>query len=379
MIKEERLAETFKSLVQIDSESKNEAEMARELGYILESMGAEVQTDGAGDEIGGNCGNLIARFKGNVRAPVLLFSAHMDTVAPGKGICPKFENGVFTSDGTTVLGADDKSAIAILLECLRALQENDLPHGPIELVFTVAEEMGLLGAKHLDLERLTAQYGYVLDTTDTEVLVNRAPGANRFEIQVHGKDAHAGTAPEKGINAIHLAAKALADLPIGRIDSETTCNIGVIEGGIAGNIVPKLVKLQGEVRSHDTDKLDRVTEDILGAFRQVVKTHQAETGEDLPSVDIRVENDFSRTHIPPDHPVVALALQAAENLDRSLELKTTGGGADANIFFEKGIMTGVLGTGMRDMHTVRESIALADMTRTARLVMEIIRVHAGAA
>lgn len=379
MIKEERLAETFKSLVQIDSESKNEAEMARELGYILESMGAEVQTDPAGDLIGGDCGNLIARFKGNVQAPVLLFSAHMDTVAPGKGIRPRLEEGVFTSDGTTVLGADDKSAIAILLECLRALQENDLPHGPIELVFTVAEEMGLLGAKHLDFDRLTAQYGYVLDTTDTEVLVNQAPGANRFEIQVHGKDAHAGTAPEKGINAIHLAAKALAELQIGRIDAETTCNIGVIEGGIAGNIVPKLVKLQGEVRSHDTDKLEAVTEDIRGAFRQVVQIHQAETGEDLPSVDMRVENDFSRTHIPTDHPVVTLALQAAKNLDRSLELKTTGGGADANIFFEKGIMTGVLGTGMRDMHTVRESIALADMTRTARLVLEIIRVHAGAA
>lgn len=379
MIKEERLAETFKSLVQIDSESKNEAEMARELGYILESMGAEVQTDPAGDLIGGDCGNLIARFKGNVQAPVLLFSAHMDTVAPGKGIRPRLEDGVFTSDGTTVLGADDKSAIAILLECLRALQENDLPHGPIELVFTVAEEMGLLGAKHLDFDRLTAQYGYVLDTTDTEVLVNQAPGANRFEIQVHGKDAHAGTAPEKGINAIHLAAKALAELQIGRIDAETTCNIGVIEGGIAGNIVPKLVKLQGEVRSHDTDKLEAVTEDIRGAFRQVMQTHQAETGEDLPSVDMRVENDFSRTHIPTDHPVVTLALQAAKNLDRSLELKTTGGGADANIFFEKGIMTGVLGTGMRDMHTVRESIALADMTRTARLVLEIIRVHAGAA
>ncbi len=208
---------------------------------------------------GSNTGNLIARFRGTAKDPPLLLNAHMDTVEPGKGVIPVFKDGIFTSDGTTILGADDKSAIAILLETIRVLQENNLPYGPLELVFTICEETGLLGAKYLDYDLITATYGYALDATDTEGIVTRAPGSDRLEFKIHGKDAHAGAAPEKGINAITLACKAIAGLEIGRIDHETTCNIGIIKGGIATNIVPNLVTVKGEIRSHNEEKLTRMT------------------------------------------------------------------------------------------------------------------------
>jgi tripeptide aminopeptidase len=333
--------------------------------------------DRAGEKISGDTGNLIARIPGNREVPPLMLNAHMDTVEPGVGVKPRFENGVFTSDGTTVLGADDKSAVAVIIETLRVIQENDLPHGPLEIVFTVSEEIGLMGAKHLDFDLISAKYGYALDTADTECIITRAPAANRFDIAVHGKDAHAGADPEKGINAIFLASRAISGLILGRVDAETTCNIGVMEAMGATNVVPHLVTLKGEARSHDEEKLEQVTATILTAFEAVVADYRTEkkTG-DLPRVDIHVERDFSRTLIPEDHPVVTMAKQAAKNLGREIRPKRTGGGADANVFFQKGIITGVIGTGMKDIHTVRESISLSDMEKTVALLLEIIALHA---
>ncbi|MFC1798194.1 M20/M25/M40 family metallo-hydrolase [Thermodesulfobacteriota bacterium] len=377
MIDTERLVETFKCLVAIDSQSKEEKTISAEIERILSELGAETHVDNAAEKTGSNTGNLFARFNGNTDVPPLLLNAHMDTVSPGTGITAVFKDGIFTSDGATILGADDKSAIAILIETIRVLIENELPHGPLEVVFTVCEEIGLLGAKHLDFGKITARYGFALDATDTGGVITRAPSANRLEFKVHGKDAHAGAAPEKGINAIALAGKAIAGLEIGRVDRETTCNIGVIEGGDAINIVPKLVTVKGEVRSHNEVKLDRVTDKIVSSFEDVIDSYKRTgTDDDLPRLDVLIERDFSYTHIPENHPVVSLARQASENLGREMVTKTTGGGADANIFFEKGIVTGVLGTGMKDMHTVRESISLADMIQTTELMIEIISLHA---
>jgi len=376
MVNKARLAETFKFLVEIDSISKEEGRISREIKNILESMGGETWVDDAGVKIGGDTGNLIAKFKGSRPAPPLLLNAHMDTVEPGKGVTAVLADGVFTSDGMTILGADDKSAIAILLEAIKTIQENDLPYGPLELVFTVCEEIGLLGAKHLDLDLITAKFGYALDATDTEGIVTRAPSANRLEFKVHGKDAHAGAAPEKGINAISLASQAIAGLELGRIDYETTCNIGIIEGGTATNIVPNLVTVEGEVRSHDEEKLNRITNTMISSFQGVVDNYRGMTSDHgLPGLETKIQKEFSRTNIPEDHPVVKLAFRAADNLGRKMVTKTSGGGSDANIFFEKGIITGVLGTGMRDMHTVRESIRLDDMVCATELLLEIIRLH----
>jgi tripeptide aminopeptidase len=376
MIDRNRLLEIFTHLVGIDSVSKEEGRICREISEILKSMGAETFVDSAGEKTGSNTGNLIARFKGNIKCSPLLLNAHMDTVNPGKGISVIFKDGILTSDGTTILGADDKSAIAIIIETIRILQENNLEYGPIEIVLTICEEIGLLGAKHLDYSLITADHGYALDATDTEGIVTRAPAANRIGFKVHGKDAHAGTAPEKGINAISLASKAIAALDIGRIDHETTCNIGIIEGGMATNIVPNMVTVKGEARSHDKEKLSKITDKIVSSFKNVIDNYKKSVLDDeLPCLEISIENDFSLTNIPDNDPVVTLACKASENLGRNMACKTSGGGADANIFFEKGITVGVLGTGMKDMHTVRESVKLDDMVRTVELLLEIIRIH----
>ncbi len=376
MINRDRLAESFMSLTSIDSVSRKEAKISDEIRKILAPFADEILIDRAGEKAGSDTGNLIARIKGTRDVPPLMLNAHMDTVEPGIGVKPQFINGKFTSDGTTILGADDKSAIAIIIETLRILHENNLPHGPLEIVFTICEEIGLLGAKNLDFNLLSAKYGFALDTADTECIVTRAPAANRFEILVHGKDAHAGADPENGINAISLASRAIAGLELGRIDPETTCNIGVIEARGATNIVPNLVRIKGEARSQDETKLENVTRKMVDAFEGVVKNYRKENASGaLPRLDIDIENEFCRTFIPDDHSVVVLAKQAAENLGRQVKTKKTGGGSDANVFFKKGITTGVIGTGMKDIHTVRESIRLVDMEKTVRLLLEIIAVH----
>lgn len=376
MINRDRLAESFKTLTSIDSVSQHEAKISDEIRKILAPYAGDIIIDSAGDAAGSDTGNLIAKIKGNIDAPPLMLNAHMDTVAPGLGVKPQFADGVFTSDGTTVLGADDKSAIAIIIETVRILHENNLPHGPIEIVLTICEEIGLLGAKNLNVNLLSAKYGYALDTADTECIITRAPAANRFEIRVHGKDAHAGADPENGINAILLASQAIAGLTLGRIDFETTCNIGVMEARGATNIVPNLVRLKGEVRSHDAAKLENVTRTIAAAFEMVVDDFRnRKASEDLPRLEIDIEKEFSNTFIAEDHPVVVMAKQAAENLGRQMKPRRTGGGSDANVFFENGIVTGVIGTGMKDIHTVRESIRLADMEKTVGLLLEIIAIH----
>ncbi len=376
MINTERLTNLFTRIVAIDSISGHEQAISVEIQKITQDLGAVCETDSSGRNTGSNTGNLILKFKGSRPGKPLLLSAHMDTVEPGCGIKPRLQDGIFSSDGSTILGADDKSAIAIILEVITVLIENQLPHCPLEFVLTTCEEAGLQGAKHLDFSLISATQGYVLDTSDTGIIVTRAPAANRLEFKIIGKDAHAGVAPEEGINAIYYASKAIAGLELGRIDHETTCNIGVITGGIATNIIPNMVTVRGEVRSHNNKKLEIETERILKSFQNAVKSKTAnEDQPELPRLEYSIENDFPLTNIPEDHSVITIAQQAAKNLGRTLKLKSTGGGSDANIFFENGIMAGVIGTGMTDMHTVRESIKLEDMVQTANLLLEIIRLY----
>ena len=375
MIDRERLAETFKFLVEIDSVSKQEKAICVELTKMFKSLGADIFIDDAGEKMGGNSGNLIIKISGDIDAPPILFSAHMDTVEPGRGIKAVLKNGVFTSDGTTILGADDKSAIAVLLEALRIIKEKNIQHGPLEIVITVCEEIGLLGAKHLDFDLFKARYGYALDTSDTESIVTRAPAANRVELTVYGKDAHAGAEPEKGINAISIAGKAIASIESGRIDHETTCNIGLIKGGKATNIVPDFVTVNCEARSHNKEKLESVTNGIISAFKKAVDEYKTSPDQELPRLRALKENDFPLTSIPKNHYIIRLARRASENLGRKIETKQIGGGSDANVFFQRGIVTGVLGTGMRKVHTLRESISIDDMVKTTELVIEIIKMH----
>jgi tripeptide aminopeptidase len=376
MIDNHRLAQTFKQLVMIDSISGEEGAVSEAIREMLSPLEPEVFIDGSAGGTGSETGNLVLRFSGNTNAPPIMLNAHMDTVEPGRGVVPAFSEGVFTSSTETILGADDKSAVAIVIEVLRVIRENNLPHGPIDLVLTTCEEIGLLGAKHLDASLVRASFGYALDTSDTDAIITGAPGANHIEIQVHGKDAHAGAEPEKGINAILLASRALSGLTLGRIDPETTCNIGLFQSGRATNIVPRHALVKGEVRSHDEEKLFRVSRDMTSAFERVADDFRRSHGEeDLPKVEVKVEKEFSAFAIPEDHPVLALALEAARSLGRSLHPKRTNGGSDANVFFEKGIMTAVLGTGMADVHSTRESVSLFEMEKSAELLIEIIGRH----
>jgi tripeptide aminopeptidase len=379
MVNQDRLAEDFKRLVQTDSVSKKEGAVAKTLQDIFASVGGKLFIDEAGPKVGGETGNLICRIEGTVTdVPPLLLNAHMDTVQPGEGVKVLFSNGTFKSDGKTVLGADDKSALAVIIETIRILQEKKLPHGPLEVVVTICEEMGLLGAKHLDYSMLEARYGYSLDATDIDGIVTRAPAANHIQFVVHGRDAHAGAAPEKGINAIQLASRAISNISVGRIDEETTANIGVIEGGKATNIVPGQVTVAGEVRSHSPEKLDYETQKIIQSFeREISRYKEALPSDDgLPRLEMTVRQDFPVFKVSEDHLVIAMAKEAASRLGREMKTKSSGGGSDANIFFGNGIITGVLGTGMKDMHTVRESIQLDDMVKSAELLLEIIQLHA---
>jgi tripeptide aminopeptidase len=377
MINTDRLAETFMQLVQIDSISKEEDKIARILCDKLSDLGAEVVRDAAGEKIGGQSGNIIAKIKGTTDVAPILLNAHMDTVEPGRGVKPVLENGVFSSAGDTILGADDKSALAIILEVLRVLHENQISHGPLEVVFTVCEEVGLLGAKNLNFDLISAEFGFALDATDTQGVITRAPSANKLKFTVHGKAAHAGARPEFGINAIQIAGNAIVNMQLGRIDQETTCNIGIINGGRARNIVPDHVMVVGEARSHSEEKLAQVTQAMVDSFQNAVSSHQQSSAtENLPHLEHSVEREYTRTHILEDHPLVVLAAKAAANLNRNMICKTTGGGADANIFLQHGISVGVLGTGMTDMHTLQESVKLSDMIASTELLLEIMRLHA---
>jgi tripeptide aminopeptidase len=238
-INHERLASVFTTLCEIDSPSKQEGRVAAYLTSLFTGMGAEVFEDDSAGRTGADCGNLFVRFPhgGLDREPVF-FNCHMDTVLPGTGVKVKRDGEVFSSAGETVLGSDDKAGIAALIEVMRTLQENNTPYGPVEFVFTTCEEVGLLGVKALDPANIKAKIGYALDSSGINRVIVGAPAANRITVKITGLASHAGLSPEKGISAIHIAAKAMARLKLGRLDAPSTANIGVISGGAASNIIP---------------------------------------------------------------------------------------------------------------------------------------------
>jgi tripeptide aminopeptidase len=377
MIDRERLSAEFARLAAIASPSLGEGEIARYLAGRFRGLGAEVEFDSAGAAAGGESGNLIARFAAAGRAgEALLLSAHMDTVEPCAGVVPVLRDGVFTSAGDTVLGADDKAGIAELIEAIEVVREAGIPHGPIEVVITIAEEIGLYGAKHLDCARLAARRGLALDTSGVDLLIHRAPCANKLRFEVLGREAHAGIAPEKGLSAIEVAARAIAGMRLGRIDEETTANIGSIEGGQATNIVAKKVVVEGEARSHDPQKLERQTRHMVECFEQAARESAREIGGERVTAGIRAEviSDYPRMAVAADAPVVRLVESAAARLGRSIEVRSAGGGSDANIFNGRGIETVILGTGMTNVHSVEESVRVDDMVQVAELLVEVIRL-----
>ncbi len=379
MIKPERLKNLLIELIKIDSLSRKEYDVAMRLKREMEDLGAQVSIDDAGERVGGNVGNLIAHFPGTApEAMPILLSAHMDTVVPGEGIVPILDGDILRTDGRTVLGGDDKSGVAIICEVLRVVKENRFPCSDVDVVFTICEEAGLIGAKCLDVNRLRARTGLVLDSDSVGFLFTKAPAANRMEFRVHGLEAHAGVCPEKGVNAIKVAADGVARMSLGRIDYETTANIGVIEGGMAVNIVPNSVILKGEARSHSQEKLERQTEHMLRCLQDAAARHTLKVGEGqfTATVDAKIERDYDRMDVSDGAPIVQLVRAAAKNLRVEVKTLATGGGCDANVLNQKGLEVANLSTGMREIHTVKEWLDLKDLNLSAQMVLEVVRLNA---
>jgi tripeptide aminopeptidase len=379
LIRSDRLKSLLIELVQIDSLSRQERAIAMRLEKELEALGCEVRIDDAGDKVGGNVGNLIGHFHGDTDdAPPILLSAHMDTVVPGEGVVPIVEGDILRSDGRTVLGGDDKSGIAIICEVLRVIRENRLPSSDIDVVFTICEEAGLIGAKCLDVSRLRARTGLVLDSDSLGFLFTKAPAANRFEFRIRGLEAHAGVCPEKGISAIQVAAEGISKMKLGRIDEETTANIGLIQGGMAVNIIPNSVVLKGEARSHSEDKLEAQTRRMLRCLEEAASRYSIKSDESTfqATIDVEIERDYDRMEVPNGSRIVELVRTAGRRLGLEVRTMATGGGCDANILNQKGLEVANLSTGMREIHTVKEWLNLNDLYTSAELVLEIVRLNA---
>jgi tripeptide aminopeptidase len=367
MLNRERMTKLFLQLVQIESGSENEAEICAFVAEKLRQLGAEsVLIDDASKQLGGTGGNVFARFKGTVTAPPLLLNAHLDTVSPTTGIqIIRTENEIRTN-GRTILGADNKAGVAIILEVLQTLKERNLPHPPLEIMFSIREEKGLLGAKVFDASRLQARYGLVVDGREVPSdLFIQSPTHWKFEVVFHGRAAHAGAEPEKGRNAIQMAAKAIAQMEWGRLDEETTANIGTIEGGQAMNIVPDRVKLIGEFRGFDPKRVEELANRWRELCERVAKEHEGR-------VEVNFSKTFDAVKLTPDMPIVKAAVAALKELGVEPNLTRTGGGSDANAFSTHGIHCLVFPTGSEAIHTPQERLILPNFYTCGEAVLRTV-------
>ncbi len=375
MINEKRLVDTFIELVKIPSPSREESKLAQYIKRIFEDMGEKPFFDNAGKKVGSNTNNLIIKIKGKKGNPVLL-STHMDTVKPCDKVNPVIDGDIIKSDGTTILGADAKSGIVAIIEAVRILKEKNLSHPPLEIVFTISEEIGLLGAKNLDYSLISAKEGYELDSGDIEKIINRAPGANRLTIKVYGKEAHAGSSPEQGINAIKILSEAITNMQLGRLDRETTANIGTIQGGTATNIVPNYAEAKGEVRSHDEEKLKYYTLLMRKCVWQAVRNNAKYIEGKLvfPRSEEHVLREYNIMRIDEEDGIIRKVKEAGKKAGICMQVDISCGGSDANVFNEHGIKTVVLGTGMSKVHTKEEFIKISDMVKCVEVLVNLLTI-----
>ena len=367
-INEERLKNTFIELVSVPCPSCDEKREADFLVKKLQELGMEPKVDRAGEQCGGTTGNVWGFLKGNVPGALrLFFEAHMDSVAPTTGTNVIEKDGVLYSDGTTTLGGDDKSGVAAVLEAMQCIIENDLPHGDIQVCFTIGEETGSYGVRYMDKTMIQADAGYCMDCGGHPgAIFNASPKAINLKLKEKGKSAHAGLEPEKGINAIMLAADALHALPAyGRIDEETTLSVDMIDGGLASNIVPEACEIVIDMRCPNQTKLERLKKETVEIFRNVV---EAKGG----AVEVAVKEVAPGVNLNTDHATVKLAATAAEKLGFPVSTGFTGGCSDANFLCGMGLPTVLLATGMDKIHTTEERLALEDLYNAASWVLGIV-------
>ena len=357
MINRDRLVKTFCDLARIDSPSGEEEALAIELTRRLEGLGLEVIRDGYG--------NLIAKDAGE--NPIML-SAHMDTVEPGRGVRPVVEGDRIKSDGTTIVGGDSKAGIAAILEALESVKEDGAARTAVEVVLTREEEIGIVGARNLDFSRITAREAVVWDGDGpVSRLTSSSPTYIGFDIEVTGRAAHAGSMPEKGLSAIRIAAELITKLPQGRLDSETTFNIGNVEGGSTRNTVPELATVKGEFRSINLETLDGLKLELREAVDGVRRS--------FPDADItdHLRTEFETYTLPSEDPATGRVKRALRSIGLEPTMKPSGGGTDGNVFRTKGISAVVVGIGDHDMHTVREQVSVPELVDSARLCEALLK------
>lgn len=374
MINKERVIGEFMELVQIDSETGNEQEISKALKSKFGALGLQLEEDDAAAKTGHGAGNLFAMLEGtSAGAPTIFFTSHMDTVKPGAGIKPMLgDDGYIRSDGTTILGADDKAGLAAMLEAIRVLKEDGIPHGPVQFVITVGEESGLVGSRALDRTKLKASFGYAIDSNgEIGAIATAAPSQAKLTIEIFGKSSHAGVNPQDGISAIQVAGAAIAAMPLGRIDEETTANIGSIEGGGATNVVCDYVKMVAEARSLVQPKLDAQVEAMREAVRKAAEQYGARSEVDVKLIYPSYGYDDADE-------VVQFAKKAIASVGLTPRTFRSGGGSDANIFNGLGVPTVNLAVGYENIHTTNEKIKADDIVKLSELIVAIVKQAATA-
>ncbi len=366
MVNRDRIIKKFIEMASISSLSLKERAMADYLLSELKSIGLEeVYEDGCASEIGGNAGNIVGILRG--KGSPVMFSAHMDTVGPCEDVKPIVEQEIIRSSGNSVLGADDKAGIAAILEMLYYLKESKIEHPDIVVVFSVAEEIRLLGAKSIDLTKLGIKYGFVLDSSGKPgSVVKQAPYHNAINALFKGKSAHAGIEPEKGINAFYVASKAISKLKVGRIDEETTFNPGIAKGGTATNIVMDRFEVYCEARSYSEEKLEKLCSEISAVFKESALEQGAE-------VEIAIEREYDGFCFDENTDLIKIAKDAAQKCTLQYSAHRLGGGSDANIYNSKNVKTLNLGIGMTKIHSKEEYITIEDLVDNARLITAIVK------
>jgi len=372
----QRLLDTFLELVQVDSPSLHEAAVAQYCKRAFEEAGCTVSIDGTAAVTGSDTGNLTATLAGTAPG-CLYFSAHMDTVSPGIGVRPVISDGIIRSLGETVLGGDDKCGVAAIIELVRTLAEHDLPHPRVVVLLSVGEEIDLLGAKAMDGAAFDGEPCFVLDAAGHPgIVVIGAPYHHSFTATFTGQAAHAGVAPETGVSAIGMAAHAIAAMELGRLDAQTTANIGTVAGGVANNIIAATCTVTGECRSQTPERVEEVHAHIDACLRAAAADAAAvaagtAAGNGAVGVEVAWAENYRGFKLPQDDPVAVLALEAAHALGLPAGTEVTGGGADTNVLNEKGLHAVTLGTGMTAIHGCHEQLAVGDLESLARLVIEI--------
>ena len=361
------LLDLFLKLTSIPSPPGDERAVADRVAAELRVIGLEVEEDDAGPAIGSNAGNLLCRLPGRVDSGTpIFFCAHLDTVPPQGPLDPIVEDGIVRNAAGTILGADNKSAVVAMIEAARRLVADGRPHPGVELLFTQKEEVGLLGAGAFDHTKLEAELGFVYDQAGPigDVILG-APHGSQMRVRFHGRPAHSGMVPEEGRSAIAAAARAIADLRLGRLDDETTANVGLISGGSARNIVPEWCELEAEARSHDARKLADLVQEMLDTFAFAASLAEC-------TLETEVSETYMGYRFRRDDPIVQLAASALERCGYQLKPTLTGGGADANVFNSRGLPCLNLANGMAEIHTADEHIAVADLEAMVNVTLALV-------